>query len=95
MFGSCAKISAAQAPDGPPPTTQTEYFAAEMGAGEGAVRIYCTFILREKRNDPPSITVREATRGAARGRALLGTRAKAPAVMAAATVRVSFTIFRS
>jgi hypothetical protein len=30
IFFSCAKISAAQAPDGPPPTTATLYFISNM-----------------------------------------------------------------
>lgn len=41
MFFSCAKISAAQAPDGPPPTTATLYFMsrAEVDCGTLAIRL--------------------------------------------------------
>ena len=39
MFGSWAQISAAQAPDGPPPMTATRYFiSTSAGAARGAAR---------------------------------------------------------
>lgn len=51
IFFSCAKISAAQAPDGPPPTTATLYFISNMVVDDDEALVGIVICLPTKLDD--------------------------------------------